>query len=237
MCLHIISMICLRFHTTCRCYLRLHLLTHTNIYIFLKPNSLYDITLPQINSWHPKNGWKPIGISEIPGVFFRCREGATGVRREGTNSWREDRPVALRGLPGGSFEAKTKLQVELYVHMGVSYVCMYIYISYIYIYMYMYIYIHTLCIYMYRVYIILYYISFLKWGLISRFFFVSVPTPMWHPMVLPWLPWQDIKEQRAGFCVMGFAGRKGATSQLLPPFQPAELCLQDGGFLPKQKGI
>ena len=36
---------------------------------FLKPNSLYDITLPQINSSHPKNGWKPIGISEIPGVF------------------------------------------------------------------------------------------------------------------------------------------------------------------------
>ena len=33
--LHIISMICLRFHTTCRCYLRLHLLTNTNMYIYI----------------------------------------------------------------------------------------------------------------------------------------------------------------------------------------------------------
>lgn len=84
--------------------------------------------------------------------------------------------------------------------------CIYIYISYM---ICICVYTYTYYVYIYRVYIILYYISFLKWG--QLLFWV------------PWLPWQDIKEQGAGFCVMGFAGRKGATSQ------------KDGGFLPKTK--
>ena len=80
-----------------------------------------------------KNGWKPIGISEIPGVF-------SGAGRVPLVSGVKERTPGVKigqllcEAFWGSFEAKTKLQGQLYI--WVYHMCIYIYIEYIYIYVY-----------------------------------------------------------------------------------------------------
>ena len=183
-------------------------------------------SLKLTDSSHPKNGWKPIGISEIPGVYFQVQGGCHWCQawRNELLAWRSASCFA-RPLGEGieAFQAPGAI-----VYMGVSCVyTVYIYIVYTY---YVYIYTHIMYVYIEYIYNIILYII-LETRPVAVFF-VSVPTPMWHPMVLPWLPWQDIKQQGAGFCVMGFAGRKGATSQL------CWLCVLEGWWVSSQnKGI